>query len=361
MAKTNVELQHLMTSSYSGGSVKDNDRDQQSSTVFNATPPDTYSTITDAQKEHAQYNSHQVRNPEGSVTSSNPSGGPPYEYDIIPPAGEETKRGMLESVREDGGSGGGVTVRGGSTKPGSFRHEAKNIMYEENELKPEKMQHRSLRADSYRTYTGAVYQEPRESYVTCRCKAQNLIVSFFIVMAILFSVASLVLSVLLWFGIYGGASSSDCSCPGRPTHSHSHSLSPSPSPSLSHTLSHSSLSHTLSLTLSLSLSHSFSLLFMLRDHFNSFSYSIPQTLLSPHSPFFSITTSLHHYITPSLPPFKAAFLPLSFNTHFLFLYNYNNTLHSIAVSLVVYSIQLCRYLWVEYPVARYRSLPGSWA
>ena len=298
-----------MTSSYSGGSVKDNDHNQQSSTVFNATPPDTYSTITDAQKEHAQYNSHQVRNPEGSVTSSNPSGGPPYEYDIIPPAGEETKRGMLGSVREDGGSGGGVTVS--SAKPGSFRHEAKNIMYEENELKPENMQHRSLRADSYRTYTGAVYQEPRESYVTCRCKAQNLIVSFFIVMAILFSVASLVLSVLLWFGIYGGASSSDCSCPGRPTHSHSLSPSPSPSQSLSHTLSHSSLSHTLSLTLSLS--HSLSLLFMLLDHFNSFSYSIPPTLLSPHSPFFSITTSLHHSLPLRLPSFLFPLILISYS------------------------------------------------
>ena len=50
----------------------------------------------------------------------------------------------------------------------------------------------------------------------CSCKIRDLLVAFFIVMAILLAVASLVLSGLLWFGINGSTSESECSCPGEP-------------------------------------------------------------------------------------------------------------------------------------------------
>ena len=56
------------------------------------------------------------------------------------------------------------------------------------------------------------YKEPKVSYVTCRCKTKTLIATFFIITAILFAVASLPLSILLWLGV-DDVSTDECSCP----------------------------------------------------------------------------------------------------------------------------------------------------
>lgn len=185
-------------------------------TEFDSHTPGIYSTIPEAQKEHTRYNASQVRNVEGSVTGSIASTELKYGYDDI--VGEGSMRGGCASVKEEGGSGGGV-VRGGSQ-----RMETRNAMYEDNKIEGG-YHHPSLAVGSRQVYSGPVaddYREPKDSYVTCRCKTKDLVVAFFIIVAVLLAVASLALSLLLWFGIYDG--SSDCTCPGNP---------PPPPPSLS--------------------------------------------------------------------------------------------------------------------------------
>lgn len=204
-----------MSSSYSGGSVKNEN------TLFSSALPEAYTTLNDAQKDHAQYQSHQVTNTTGSVstTSTNPSGGSQYTYDCIPSEGN-VKTGVV-GEREEGGSGGGLVKGGSVNPPGSLRrYEARNILYEDNELPVETIHHRGVHASSYNTYSGA---KPKDSYITCRCKTRTLIITFFIVMAILLAVAALVLTIMLWFGVHSESSSSpssspppECSCPGEP-------------------------------------------------------------------------------------------------------------------------------------------------
>lgn len=93
--------------------------------------------------------------------------------------------------------------------------ETRNLMYEDNKIEGG-YHHPSLAVGSRQVYSGTVaddYREPKDSYVTCRCKTKDLVVAFFIIVAVLLAVASLALSLLLWFGINDG---SDCSCLGDP-------------------------------------------------------------------------------------------------------------------------------------------------
>ena len=190
-------------------------------TVFDSNTPRIYTTIPEAQREHTRYNASQVRNVEGSTTGSIPSEELKYGYDDF--IGEGSVKGGCASVKGEGGSGGGV-VRGGSQ-----RMEAKNMMYEDNKIN-EQYHHPSLAVGSRPVYSGPVaddYREPTDSYVTCRCKTKDLVVAFFIIVAVLLAVASLALSLLLWFGINDG---SDCTCPGDPPPPPSPPLPPLPPP-----------------------------------------------------------------------------------------------------------------------------------
>lgn len=205
--------QHLLSASYSGGSVKDSGN--KGSTVFDSSVPEAYATISDAQKEHAKYQSNQVRSPDGSLNAN--------EYDDITHEGS-VRRGMVGG-RDEEGSGGGIVGRGHTSQ----RMQARNFLYEDNEL-PEEIKHPAVHADSFRTYSGAVHKDRADSYITCRCKTKALVFTFFIVMALLFAVASLVLCVLLWFDVPSSSSSSSspspspvqCTCPGEHKHKHTH-------------------------------------------------------------------------------------------------------------------------------------------
>ena len=102
---------------------------------------------------------------------------------------------------EEGGSGGGVVRESAPTPPSSHLPglEAKNLLYEDSELPPERLKQRGSHAGSYNTYSRSGYQEVGGasswgSYITCRCQTRTLLITFFIAMALLLSVASLVLS-----------------------------------------------------------------------------------------------------------------------------------------------------------------------
>ena len=173
----------------------------KSTPVFNQRTPELYGSVTEGQQQNPNAEPGQPRKTEGA-TADSPK--PVNEYDVIR---DEGLRGG--SVEEEGGSGGGV-VRGGSQ-----RMEAKNTMYEDNKIS-EEYHHPSLAVRSQPVYPGPVvddYREPKDLYVTCRCKTKDLVVAFFIIVAVLLAVASLALSLLLWFGINDG---SDCTCPGDP-------------------------------------------------------------------------------------------------------------------------------------------------
>ena len=159
-------------------------------TVFDSAPHELYATIPEARREHTRYHADQIRDPEARTTESTLA--------TCPSEGDES-RGKLV-----GGKGRG-------------RLECKNKMYEDHDVKvKEEYHHPTLTASTRKAYSESVgkeYREPQNSWVTCHCRFQYLLGAFFIIMAILLAVASLSLSLLLWFGVYGG---SECSCPGDP-------------------------------------------------------------------------------------------------------------------------------------------------
>lgn len=210
MSRSHSDVALMLSASHSGNSVKEGTKTEN--TAFDTNVPETYSTIENAKKEHAKYHSHQVKNPEESINNDLP-GGPPSEYDVIP-----AERGMnvtTATMSEEGvGSGGGV-VKGTMPSPPMpaprRRFEATNVLYEDNELPPDGINHRGVHATSYNTYPSKSYPEQKGSYVTCRCKKKTLFATFFITLAVLLAVASLALSVLLWFGVYDTSPTSSAS------------------------------------------------------------------------------------------------------------------------------------------------------
>lgn len=211
----------MLTASQSGNSVTNaKDGGAGSSLLFDSSVPEAYATLDAAQQEHAKYNSNQVRKPEdGSVQGTED---PLYEFDGVSPSeGSVSVAGVTVGGGSEGGGSGGGVVRYSSSRPRK-RYEAKNILYEDNELPQDTLKHRSLRAGSYNMYP----EKSGGSYITCRCKTRTLVVTFFTTLALLLAVAALVLSILLWFGVYDTSSSSSssplpsdtpttCNCPSE--------------------------------------------------------------------------------------------------------------------------------------------------
>ena len=219
-SRSRSDVQIMLTASQSGNSVTSAAKPDgaESSFVFDSAIPEAYATVDTAQKEHAKYNSDQVRHPE------NQQGGVDllYEFDGI--AHSERSVSVTVGGSEGGGSGGGVVNRGVVPEPPSShsrprrRYEAANILYEDNELPSDTLKHRSLHAASYSMYP----EKDKGSYITCRCKTRTLVVTFFTALAFLLALAALVLSVILWFGVYDSSSSSSpavtpsgCNCPSE--------------------------------------------------------------------------------------------------------------------------------------------------
>ena len=240
MTSRSGEMEMILATSYNGGgggSVK-----ESTNTEFDPNLPAAYATVDTLQQAHAQYHSRQVKNPETPGTDKTEKNESGYQYCTSVPSDPDVTRGKaVDGEGEEGGSGGGVVRESAPTPPSSHRPrlEAKNLLYEDSELPPERLKHRGIHAG---TYSRSGYQEVGGasswgSYVTCRCQTRTLIITFFIAMAILLSVASLVLSSLLWFGIYGSNSSSSSS-----------SSSSSPSPTTAATTAAPTASSTASST-----------------------------------------------------------------------------------------------------------------
>ena len=206
----------MLTASQSGNSVSNAAKDgAKSSLVFDAALPEAYATLDTVQKEHAKYNSNQVRNPVSQERDADPLnqfGGVPLR-----------SAAGVTMGSEGGGSGGGVVPDPPSSlsRPGR-RFEARNILDKDHEHPPDSLKHRSLHAGSYDVYPDKTKEA---SYITCRCKTRTLVVTFFTGLALVLALAALVLSILLWFGLYESSSSSsstsptsmptDCTCPSE--------------------------------------------------------------------------------------------------------------------------------------------------
>ena len=215
-SRSRSDVQIKLTASQSGNSVTNAAKDgAKSSFVFDSAVPEAYATLDTVQKEHAKYNSNQVRNPESQERDADPL----YQYDGVSPSEGSMSVAGVTVGSEGGGSGGGV-VRGVVPDPPSSlsrprrRLEAKNILYEDHELPPDSLKHRSLRTGSYNVYPD---KTKGTSYITCRCKTQTLVVTFFTGLALVLALAALVLSILLWFGLYESSSASSTSTFATPT------------------------------------------------------------------------------------------------------------------------------------------------
>jgi hypothetical protein len=229
-SRSDVEL--MLSTSQSGASVKD----EKGNTVFDSSMPEAYSTLDTAQKEHAKYHSHQVKSPAGSVCTATGNNQPNqaetdplYQFNGISPSEGSVSVTAVTvggaSEEGGGGSGGGV-VRGVVPDPPPAqprqRLEAANILYEDSELPADELKHRGVHANSYSLYgRGEGFSDHgRGSYITFRCRTKTLVVAFCTALAILLAVTSLVLSALLWFGVYDSPSPSPspptaCNCPSQ--------------------------------------------------------------------------------------------------------------------------------------------------
>ena len=206
-SRSHSDVELILAPSPSGGSLTQGKKTAAASTVFDSDLPEAYSTLDTAQREHAEYNSNQVKNPENSASNGTPNQAgddPLYEFDgIVPPEGSVAVGGS------EGGSGGGVIVRPIPPEPPSSlprsrrRLEAKNVLYEDNEISPDSLKHRSLRGNSYSVQKGKM----ATSYITFRCRTKSLVVAFFIALALILAVSSLALTTLLWFGVYDASPS----------------------------------------------------------------------------------------------------------------------------------------------------------
>ena len=65
-SRSHSDVELILVPSHSGGSLTQG-KEEAESTVFNSDLPEAYYTLDTTQRERAEYNSHQVKNPENSV------------------------------------------------------------------------------------------------------------------------------------------------------------------------------------------------------------------------------------------------------------------------------------------------------
>ena len=170
------EVELTLAPSRSGGSLtQGKEKKAAESTMFDSDIPEVYYTLDAAQREH------------NSVASGTD---PLYEFDRI-------VRSVMVGGSE-GGSGVGVIMRAIPPEPPSslLRSrrilEAKNVLYEDNEIPQDTLRHRCLRGNSYSVENGT----KAASYIAFRCRTKSLVVAFFTALALLLAVASLGLTTL---------------------------------------------------------------------------------------------------------------------------------------------------------------------
>ena len=203
------EVELTLAPSRSGGSLtQGKEKKAAESTMFDSDIPEVYYTLDAARREHAEYICHQVENSVASGTD------PLYEFDGIVPS-----EGSVMVGGSEGGSGVGVIMRVIPPEPPSslLRSrrilEAKNVLYEDNEIPQDTLRHRCLRGNSYSVENGT----KAASYIAFHCRTKSLVVAFFTALALLLAVASLALTTLLWFGVYDASPSSPSSPLPSPT------------------------------------------------------------------------------------------------------------------------------------------------
>ena len=103
-SRSHSDVELILVPSHSGGSLKG--KEEAESTVFNSDLPEAYYTLDTTQRERAEYNSHQVKNPENSVSNGTPNGaGDDPLYEIVP------SKMSVGSVMVGASEGGGVIAR----------------------------------------------------------------------------------------------------------------------------------------------------------------------------------------------------------------------------------------------------------
>ena len=198
-SRSHSDVELILVPSHSGGSLTQ-EAAMNVSTVFNSDLPEAYSTLDTTQRERAEYNSHQVKNPEYSVSNGTPNeAGDDPLYEIVP---SKMRVGSVIVGGSEGGSGGGVIARSvPPDPPASLPPSRQRLEYFYKDkavaamLAPDLLKHRSLHGSNQKSKKAA-------SYITFHCRTKSLVVAFFTALALILAVASLALTTLLWFGVY---------------------------------------------------------------------------------------------------------------------------------------------------------------